>query len=144
VPIGSLPANLKIVSLSTQGSGTLVEDNSQAIGMKLFEAAGTRGSGSALPRAPQHGLPIGGNQSVRPLDAIDPTDAGAEGEAGTREHSGDDGCSIRPPGASAGAAWSLWLLLSAGAAALCREKRLSSLARPRARFDRRRVGGAQS
>ena len=40
VAAGSMPANLKIVQLSTTGSGTVVKDNSDDIGMKLVQDRG--------------------------------------------------------------------------------------------------------
>jgi hypothetical protein len=62
--VGALPANLKIVALSTQGPGQVTQDNSQEIGTKLFERAGTIGDGTPILRPPQHGSLIGGTQRV--------------------------------------------------------------------------------
>src|SRR5690606_16410601 len=38
--MGSLPANLKVVALSTRGSGSVVQDNTTQISMALSEHAG--------------------------------------------------------------------------------------------------------
>jgi hypothetical protein len=61
---GSLPANLKIVMLSSSGSGSVIEDNSAAIGSALFDAAGMTGSAAAVPQVPHNGVTIGGSQIV--------------------------------------------------------------------------------
>jgi hypothetical protein len=61
----SMPANLKIVMLGASGSGTVVKDNSEDIGMKLL-IAGTIANGAAALRPPQNGLTIGGTQTLKP------------------------------------------------------------------------------
>lgn len=67
VAVGSMPANLKVVMLSTEGSGSVLQDNSHAIANKLLEAAGTLSEDLSLPQLlPEHGASIGGNQRLKP------------------------------------------------------------------------------
>ncbi|MET0344103.1 MAG: DUF2330 domain-containing protein [Polyangiales bacterium] len=67
--LGALPANLKVVALSTEGAGQVTQDNSQEIGAKLFARAGTIGDGTPILRRPQQGAVIGGTQRVgRPVE----------------------------------------------------------------------------
>jgi hypothetical protein len=61
---GSLPANLKIVALSTSGSGSVIKDNSADIRMRLRQGAGTNRSDMPLLQAPQNGVMIGGSQTL--------------------------------------------------------------------------------
>jgi MYXO-CTERM domain-containing protein len=61
---GTLPANLKIVMLSAQGQGKVVEDHSGTIGEMLFKDSGTTGTGAAIPKQPSTGVMIGGSQVV--------------------------------------------------------------------------------
>ncbi len=77
VAVGSMPANLKVVMLSTEGSGSVLQDNSQAIATKLLEAAGTLSEDLSLPQLlPEHGASIGGSQRLkRPSDARDSSSA---------------------------------------------------------------------
>jgi MYXO-CTERM domain-containing protein len=60
----SLPANLKIVALSTSGSGSVIKDNSAEIRGRLGQGAGTNRSDLALLQAPQNGVMIGGSQTL--------------------------------------------------------------------------------
>ena len=118
---GSLPANLKVVELSTRGAGKVVVDNGERIGDALYEAAGTRGSGAAVSQLPQHGLSIGGPirsaETAVPADPDEPVrDAGAGAKDGggaepDPEREESDGCSVtrrgtRGAGALALACWS--------------------------------------
>jgi hypothetical protein len=116
LPVGSMPANLKVVMLSTSGSGTVVEDNSDAIAMRLFSDAGS--SSAPTLRPPQIGLPIGGTQRLTPPGQTGPSD-------GSRSpRSGDSGCSASRQGA--GGALALWLpFLGASLAQRRRRKRSS-------------------
>jgi hypothetical protein len=108
-----MPANLKVVMLSTSGPGTVVEDNSEAIGRTLFELAGTRGSGLAVPQAPQHGVMIGGSQTVTPRRSQTGTVPGPAGTTRARMRPADSiACSVSGPGAGTTSALALaWLLL---------------------------------
>ncbi|HVW24256.1 MAG TPA: DUF2330 domain-containing protein [Polyangiaceae bacterium] len=64
---GMLPANLKRVSLSSSGSGTVVQDNGDAIGGILFELAGPTTDGEPeMPRLSHDGVLIGGTEEVVP------------------------------------------------------------------------------
>ena len=62
--VGAMPANLKVVALSTQGAGQVTQDNSQEISTKLLERARAIGEGTPILRSPQHGSLIGGTQRV--------------------------------------------------------------------------------
>jgi hypothetical protein len=61
---GSLPANLKIVALSTSGSGRVIQDNSADIRGRLRQGAGTNRSDPPPLQAPQNGVMIGGSQTL--------------------------------------------------------------------------------
>jgi hypothetical protein len=100
--VGSMPANLKIVQLSTTGSGTLVKDNGDEIGMKLFKVAGTTGSSMATLHPPQNGLTIGGTQTVTPHDQTSSTYSSPKAPGGNR-------CSVSHVGAGAESALARWL-----------------------------------
>jgi hypothetical protein len=121
VPEGSMPANLEIVMLSTSGSGTVVKDNSQEIGTKLFEAAGTTGSDVAMLKPPQNGVIIGGTQTVTPHGPTSPN--AADGS------SNGNGCSVSHvrTGTRTGSALALWLPLGGVILAL-RRRRPTALA----------------
>jgi hypothetical protein len=106
VAAGSLPANLKVVMLSSSGSGKVVTDNSADIGMQLFETAGTTGLGNAGLRPPQHGLLIGGSQTVIQHRAASSTRSRA------RER-GADSCGVARVGARTRCAFALGLPLAA-------------------------------
>jgi hypothetical protein len=105
---GSLPANLKVVTLSSSGSGTVVTDNSEAIASELFGAAGELDGATAMPRSPQTGLAIGGSQRVTPNGQFEPTtDDAAKGAA-------DSGrCSLSGAGAGTGGSLVCWFPLVA-------------------------------
>jgi hypothetical protein len=112
---GSMPANLKVVMLGASGSGTVVEDNSDVIGMKLWKAAGTTGSGMATLHPPQNGLMIGGTQSVALHgDSALPTGSlSASGSThGGSNPAGGATCSVWHVGAGAGPALALSLPLA--------------------------------
>ena len=64
VATDSMPANLKIVALSSSGSGNVITDNSEDIRRHLLEGAGSMGSGMTMLQEPQHGVLIGGTQSL--------------------------------------------------------------------------------
>jgi hypothetical protein len=95
---GSLPANLKIVMLSSSGSGSVSEDNSAAIGSALFDAAGMLGSAAAVPQVPHNGVMIGGSQLV---SAYAP-DAGAPSTPRTAARGSS--CSVARVGSAASSA----------------------------------------
>src|SRR5579863_9169777 len=88
---GSMPANLKVVSLSTSGPGTVIKDNSEDIGTKLFETAGATDGGMSTPRPPLTGVMIGGAQTVT-RGQTGSTHGGAEASGGRK-------CSISCVGA---------------------------------------------
>ncbi len=98
-----LPANHKIVQLTTQGAGMVVEDNSEMINEALFEMSGMT-SAPAMPK-PLGGVPIGGG----------PDATGAMADAtGAMANAGDGGggglfCAIGAPGSSRGGAFSALL-----------------------------------
>jgi hypothetical protein len=119
---GSLPANLKVVQLSSQGPGTIVRDNSAAIASVVFDAAAATTSPAPL-RPPQHGVLIGGSQSVRPDAPIEPRMSRDAGDDGAQDDPEDPArskrahnCSLAAQGASPPAVlplgWALcaWLL----------------------------------
>jgi hypothetical protein len=113
---GSLPANLKIVKLSAEGSGTVVKDNSEQIGMTLFERAGTTGSGSATARPPQVGLSIGGTQSVRPYEESAPMQRSSRSRR-------VDACSVSHVGVGGDSARASWWTVAGLMFALRRRSR---------------------
>lgn len=144
--MGSLPANLKVVSLSTRGSGSVVQDNTTQISMALVEHAGAHDGSLSIPRPPQHGTLIGGTQSVRPFVEPSPTTDGAAGaepggtgdeasnagdETGADDQAGDAGSTTRSGGGCSAvrrvdspAALELgWLSLAGLALALRRRQR---------------------
>ena len=102
VAVGSMPANLKIVQLSTTGSGTVVKDNTDDIGMDLFKMAGTTGSGTARPYPPQNGLMIGATQTVPPRGPAESTESSPRPQVGNK-------CSLSNVGADAGSEVAPWL-----------------------------------
>jgi hypothetical protein len=110
---GSMPANLKMVMLGTSGSGTVVKDNSEDIGMMLLSAAPATASDSEILPPPQNGLAIGGSQTV--------TTYGQTGPTGTKP-STSARCSISRVGAGAGA-FARWLALAGVIVALRRRRR---------------------
>jgi hypothetical protein len=115
VAAGSMPANLKVVSLSTTGSGTVVKDNSEDIGMKLFGTGGATGSGMAILRPPQSGVMIGGTQTVAAHDQAVPA-------YGRSKPSGCDRCSVSHVGAGTRSAPAQWLPLAGVVLALRRRR----------------------
>ncbi len=119
VEAGSLPANLKIVQLSTSGEGEVVKDNSGMIGDMLFKQAGMAASPSAMQPAPSSGVMIGGSQMVQMPAAASssPSHSGAPSTMG-----GGGSCAVSAAGATRGG----WLaLLLPGLALLLRRRRLS-------------------
>ena len=66
VALDAMPANVKIVALTAEGAGEVVQDNRQAIGQALYDAAGRNGTGAAIALVPQNGLMIGLDQTVIP------------------------------------------------------------------------------
>jgi hypothetical protein len=104
VALGSMPANLKIVALSSSGSGSVIADNSEDIRRQLLERAGSIGNGMAMLQAPQHGVLIGGTQSVTvPAETAAP-------ESSTKSASGST-CSLTQ--LRTGPCSTLWLWLTA-------------------------------
>ena len=88
IALDALPANLKIVQLSTSGAGEVLENNSDEIGTMLYTESGMMGTGSAIPAPPATGMMIGGDQvvTVDPDTAMlggnDPMAANAAGAGG--------------------------------------------------------------
>lgn len=114
ITLDAMPANLKVVALSTQGPGEVVQDNRAEIGRAMYEAAGRNGTGVAIPLVPQNGLAIGSDQTVIPHVGE------GRGLARSANTAAAGGCSAAgaPAGGSAGAL--VWL---AGALYLLRRRR---------------------
>jgi hypothetical protein len=85
----STPANLKVVRLSTSGSGKVVHDNTE----RIRESFDTTSSGTVLS-PPQIGLMIGGTQTVTPPPKSPETTGPAVRS--------DAGCSISNAGGASG------------------------------------------
>jgi hypothetical protein len=123
IELDAMPANLKIVQLSTQGAGETVTDNSGQIGEGLFQLAGTMGEGTAIPARPRDGVMIGGDQTVTlmPND-----DANGPVPPGMQALSGDDGgwCSVGGVGVGTGRGGALAVALF-GLAALFVRRRMA-------------------
>jgi hypothetical protein len=115
VTAGSMPANLKIVQLSTTGSGTVVKDNSDGIGMNMVKVAAATG-GTGMPHPPQNGVMIGGTQTVTPHGETPPTQ-------GRPQVSSGNACSVSRVGADASSALALWVPQAAVILALRRRHR---------------------
>jgi hypothetical protein len=114
---GALPANLKIVQLSTTGSGEVVADNSALIGDALFKVSKMVGTGEMKPPKPTSGVPIGGEQTVR----VPSAPGGSDGPSANAEMSaGGNDCTVSAPGHTR-ASWALLVL--AGAAWLLVQRR---------------------
>jgi Uncharacterized protein conserved in bacteria (DUF2330) len=117
---GSMPANLKIVALGAAGSGTVVKDNSEDIGMTLsrtvWRTAGTTGSEIEMPHPPQNGAMIGGTQTVTPHGQTDGPPSPAKPSPGNR-------CSVSRVGAGTGSALTLCFSLAGVFLALRRRYR---------------------
>jgi hypothetical protein len=113
---GSMPANLKIVSLSTTGPGTVFKDNREDIGTKLFETAGATDGGMSTPRPPLTGVMIGGTQMVTMRGQT-------ESMHGSPQASGGGKCSVSDVGAGKASARALWLPLAGVILALRRRRR---------------------
>jgi hypothetical protein len=77
IELDDLPANLMVVMLSNRGSGTVLEDNRDAIARALFGAGGVMADAGGF-RLPQNGLPIGGVHVVMPPRSADDAQASAE------------------------------------------------------------------
>jgi hypothetical protein len=105
VALRSMPANLKRVLLSTSGPGTVVQDNSDAIGTRLFELAGAASSDPEMPMPPQNGVSIGGSGVVRPR-AVAPQPIGAKPSAA-------HACNVSPSAGSRSGDVRAWLPLAA-------------------------------
>jgi hypothetical protein len=108
---GSLPANLKVVQLSSTGSGQVVADNSSVIGEALFKVSKMVGTGEMKPPKPMSGVPIGGEQTVRV-----PSAPGANGNGGDSSAESSSNCAVNAPGHAAAGSW--LALVSGGLAAL--------------------------
>ena len=101
---GSMPANLKIVSLTTSGPGTVIKDNSEDIANKLFNGAGSETSTVVL-RPAQNGVSIGGTQTLTRHGEPPSTN---RNPAPSRRGK----CAIASVGAATGSAMAEWLPLS--------------------------------
>jgi MYXO-CTERM domain-containing protein len=95
-----LPANHKVVMLTTEGAGEVVEDNSEKINESLFKMSGMTSPPLTPPAG--GGVPIGGG--VDP-DGSDPT----EMQANTGGDGGGAFCAAGAPGAPGTGAW--WFAL---------------------------------
>jgi Uncharacterized protein conserved in bacteria (DUF2330)/Cytochrome c554 and c-prime len=113
VALGSMPANLKVVMLSTRGSGTVVEDNREVIWQTLDAATGASG-GAERPDRTYNGVLIGGSQSVRPFEASDAPRAPTRADDPKLT---DAACSVQRPGAERDHALALWFALALAALA---------------------------
>ncbi len=102
---GSMPANLKIVMLSTSGSGTVIKDNSADIGTTLLKAAGATSSDIEMPHPPQNGLMIGATQGVTLSGKTASKDDGSPA-------SGPNRCSVLRVGVGMGSGFAPWLPLA--------------------------------
>jgi hypothetical protein len=100
VAMGSMPANLKLVQLSTAGSGAVIKDNSDVIRAKLLKTANT--TALKMPHPPQNGLTIGGTQTLIPHDPTGSTQ-------GLPRPLGGNACSVSRAGAGASSPLALWL-----------------------------------
>jgi hypothetical protein len=118
--LGSIAANLEVVMLETSGSGTVVEDNREEIGSKLRAAAGMSGSGTPMLHPPQHGVMIGGSQSVTVLDQAGPPPPGSTRARLTP--SGASKCSASRVAASASFPLAPWLSLAGAILWVCRRR----------------------
>jgi hypothetical protein len=123
--IDALPANLKIVQLSSSGPGKVVSDNSSTIGEMLFDASGMMGSGEMIPQKPDSGVMIGGDHTVKVDDTEMPgTKPGAMTPAENSGSSDSDGCSVANLGSSN--THFGWLGLAFAALVLSRRRRTRS------------------
>jgi hypothetical protein len=114
---GSMPANLKIVQLSSTGPGKVVTDNSGSIGAMLFKTAGTTGTGTAMTEPPKTGVMIGGTQMVTPNAQTNPT----HGTTAPRP-SGSNKCSVSRVGEGRSSALALLLPLVGAVLAMRRRR----------------------
>ncbi|HKU37609.1 MAG TPA: DUF2330 domain-containing protein [Polyangiales bacterium] len=131
--IGDMPANLKVVELSTRGSGKVVEDNSSELGKLL--ASNERDQAPVL-RPPQNGLRIGGSQQLVSPSTVKAPNPFAKAEP---KRQADGGCGVAHTGSGLSCwllaallfvlhrrnrlRWSmLWLILGVLAAASCSEE----------------------
>jgi hypothetical protein len=112
----SMPANLEIVALSTAGPGTVVTDNSDDIGMKLWRTARTTGNEIQMLHPPQNGAMIGGARAVTPHG---PTD----GVPSPPKPSPGNTCGVWRVGACTGSAFTPWFSLAGVFLALRRRHR---------------------
>ena len=106
---GSMPANLKIVALAAAGSGTVVTDNSDDIGMSLSKtesrAAAATDNEIEMPHPPHNGVMIGGTQMVT-LHV--PTDEAPS----SPKPSLDNRCGVSGAGSGTGSTLTLWFPLA--------------------------------
>lgn len=119
----SVPANLKVVELSTRGSGDVVTDNSRHIGDVLFEAAGTDGIDDTKLEAAQNGATIGGAQTVRRRSPL----PSPREDMPKAPKSTDEGCSVSQVGAGPSASHAGWWLLASVVAFARRRRKLAWL-----------------
>jgi hypothetical protein len=119
--LDDLPANLRIMQLSTSGSGQVVEDNSERVSDLLAALLPPR-TGTATPVQPPRGVPVAGSTGSAGSGAQNPVPSnprsGAPGNApasgSPATSSGGDGlCSVRAVGAVRGQAGALaWIWLA--------------------------------
>jgi hypothetical protein len=102
---GSMPANLEIVDLSTSGAGSVVKDNSDGIGSKLFEMFGAADTDVEMPHPPRLGATIGGARGLTSRGPSVSPQRGAKAPSGPK-------CSISRLGPSPSSVFALWLPLA--------------------------------
>ena len=115
----AMPANLKVVGLSSEGAGEVVADNREAIAVALSELGGGTARRAAQP--PRDGVTIGGSQSVAGYVPQTPSSTTA---MRLEEDVGYERCAISVPGRgrAGGGVLALWLLI-AGALYVRRPRR---------------------
>lgn len=125
ITLDDQPANLKIVQLTTSGSGEVVTDNSGRIGRMLFAEAGMMASPDVIPEPPAQGMTIGGSQTVTLEDPPMGSGVGEETSDGApTSRSGSSGlCSVGGVGAGSGGLANLLPLLAVCALGLRRRRR---------------------
>lgn len=122
--IGSMPANLKVVTLSARGSGSVVEDNSERIWQAL--GAPSAESHTDRPSPPHNGLLIGGSQRLQPFEPSDTPNPLARSHGAK---TADGQCSVRGVGVAGDPALGFRFGLACAVLALRRRRLRSTLKR---------------
>ena len=106
----TLPANHKIVQLSTEGAGMVIEDNTEMISRELFDLSGM--NSAPTTKVPLTGSMIGGNPEPgtgTPGDGSEPGGMAGDGSEAS-DNSGGGFCAVGAPSAGGGATLAAWLL----------------------------------